>query len=104
MRSGLRFRSELLRTLETSEQTDRLVSPTAMAVATAVIEATDRALHESEGAGALQAEEGLAAAEDGSSIKEKSVGDYVTALDLSLDRHLSRALEAIKEIDRKSVV
>ncbi len=96
MRSGLRFRSELLRTLETSEQTDRLVSPTAMAVATAVIEATDRALHESEGAGALQAEEGPAAVKDGSSIKEKSVGDYVTALDLSLDRHLSRALEAIK--------
>ena len=96
MRSGLRFRSELLRTLETSEQTDRLVSSTAMAVATAVIEATDRALHESEGAGALQAEEGPAAVEDGSLIKEKSVGDYVTALDLSLDRHLSRALEAIK--------
>ena len=98
MRSGLRFRSELLRTLETSEQTDRLVSPTAMAVATAVIEATDRALHESEGAGAMQAEEGPAAVKDGSSIKEKSVGDYVTALDLSLDRHLSRALEAIKEM------
>jgi fructose-1,6-bisphosphatase/inositol monophosphatase family enzyme len=96
MRSGLRFRSELLRTLETSEQTDRLVSATAMAVATAVIEATDRALHESEGAGALQAEEVPAAVKDGSSIKEKSVGDYVTALDLSLDRHLSRALEAIK--------
>ncbi len=98
MRSGLRFRSELLRTLETSEQTDRLVSSTAMAVATAVIEATDRALHESEGAGALQAEEGAAEVKDGSSIKEKSVGDYVTALDLSLDRHLSRALEAIKEM------
>jgi len=98
MRSGLRFRSELLRTLETSEQTDRLVSSTAMAVATAVIEATDRALHESEGVGDLQAEESPAAVADGSSIKEKSVGDYVTALDLSLDRHLSRALEAIKEM------
>jgi fructose-1,6-bisphosphatase/inositol monophosphatase family enzyme len=96
MRSGLRFRSELLRTLETSEQTDRLVSSTAMAVATAVIEATDRALHESEGVGDLPAEESPAAVADGSSIKEKSVGDYVTALDLSLDRHLSRALEAIK--------
>jgi fructose-1,6-bisphosphatase/inositol monophosphatase family enzyme len=98
MRSGLRFRSELLRTLETSEPTDRLVSSTAMAVATAVIEATDRALHESVGAGDLQAEEGPAAVADTSSIKEKSVGDYVTALDLSLDRHLSRALETIKEM------
>ena len=101
MRSGLRFRPELLRTLETAEQTDRLVSATAMAVASAVIEATDRALHESERAGDRLAAEGLDSAGDcssTSSIKEKSVGDYVTALDLSLDHHLSRALMAIREM------
>jgi fructose-1,6-bisphosphatase/inositol monophosphatase family enzyme len=96
MRSGLRFRPELLRTLETVEQTDRLVSATAMAVASAVIEATDIALRENEGAGDRQAAEGPASVTGGSSIKEKSVGDYVTALDLSLDRHLSRALTAIR--------
>jgi len=104
MRSGLRFRPELLRALETAEHTDRLVSATAMAVASAVIEATDRALHESERAGDREAAEGPASVGDGSSassapsIKEKSVGDYVTALDLSLDRHLSGALMAIREM------
>jgi fructose-1,6-bisphosphatase/inositol monophosphatase family enzyme len=41
---------------------------------------------------------GLAHQTDGSPIKEKSVGDYVTALDMSLDRHLTRALTAIHEM------
>jgi len=98
MRSGLRFRHELLRTLETAEKTDRLVSAAALAMANAVIDATDRALRESEAAGDGQAAEGPVPAADASSIKEKSVGDYVTALDLSLDRHLSRALTAIREM------
>jgi fructose-1,6-bisphosphatase/inositol monophosphatase family enzyme len=98
MRSGLRFRHELLRTLETAAQTDQLVSTSAVAVASAVIEATDSALRENEGAGDREAAEGPASLTGGSSIKEKSVGDYVTALDLSLDRHLSRALTAIRKM------
>ncbi len=91
MRSGLRFRHELLCALETAAQTDRLVSAAALSAANAVIDATDAALRESAAAGNGQAAEG-------SSIKEKSVGDYVTALDLSLDRHLSRALTAIRKM------
>ena len=98
MRSGLRFLHELLRTLEAAEKTDRLVSAAALAMANAVIDATDRALRENEAAGDGQAAEGPVPAADASSIKEKSVGDYVTALDLSLDRHLSRALTAIREM------
>jgi fructose-1,6-bisphosphatase/inositol monophosphatase family enzyme len=98
MRSGLRFRHDLLRTLETAEQTDRLVSAAALALASTVIDATDRALAESEAAGERQAAEDAAPAAEGLAIKEKSVGDYVTALDLSLDRHLSRALAAIRDM------
>jgi len=95
MRFGLRFRSDLLRSLEAAEQTNRLVSTTARELAAAVIEATDAALRESD---TLQAEHGKGEASspaDGPAITEKSVGDYVTALDLSLDRHLSRELAAI---------
>jgi fructose-1,6-bisphosphatase/inositol monophosphatase family enzyme len=98
MRSGLRFRSELLRTLEKAERTDRLVSAEAVAVASAVIDATDKALRESEVAVGRQAADGPDPAETGPAIKEKSVGDYVTALDLSLDRHISLAIRAIKEM------
>ena len=98
MRSGLRFRSELLRTVETATKADRLVSAAAVAVAAEVIEATDKALLENHAAVAEQIAGGAAHTSDGSPIKEKSVGDYVTALDLSLDRHLSRVLKSIRDI------
>lgn len=102
MRSGLRFRSELLRTLETAESVDRLVSAAAVEIACVVVEAADRALRENDTAGGRHAAEGATASGEGLSskekIKEKSVGDYVTALDLSLDRHLGLALAAIRAI------
>jgi fructose-1,6-bisphosphatase/inositol monophosphatase family enzyme len=101
MRPGLRFRSELLRAIETAAHDHRLMSAAALDVANAVIEATDKALLENHAAAAAPANapagDGPApATPDGSAIKEKSVGDYVTALDLSLDRHLSRAISAIR--------
>jgi len=95
MRFGLRCRSELLRALETAADADRFVSAAAVAMAGAVIEATDRALLENNAAAADGASSDIACETEGSPIKEKSVGDYVTALDLSLDRHLSRALASI---------
>jgi fructose-1,6-bisphosphatase/inositol monophosphatase family enzyme len=98
MRSGLRFRSDLLRSLELADRTERLVSAAATEVAAAVIEATDRALRESDAEGGEPAAGGLAVAKNGLPIKEKSVGDYVTALDLGLDRHLTRALVAIRDL------
>jgi len=55
-------------------------------------------LLENHAATAERGDGGLASVTDGSPIKEKSVGDYVTALDLSLDRHLSRTLAAIRDI------
>jgi len=97
MQSGLRFHSELLRSLETADRMDRGVSAVAVDIACAVIEATDRALRESYTAADDQTA-GEPAAVDDDSIKEKSVGDYVTALDLSLDRHLSGALTAIRKM------
>lgn len=98
MRSGSTFQSELLRTLETAAQAERLVSSAAVAMAVAVIEATDSALLENREVAADHVAGGHAPVSDGSPIKEKSVGDYVTALDLSLDRHLSRALVAVRDI------
>ena len=98
MRSGLRCRSELLHAIDTTAYADRLVSAGALALAAAVIEATDKALLENNAAVADQAADELAHETDGSPIKEKSVGDYVTALDMSLDRHLTRALTAIREM------
>lgn len=98
MRSGLRFRSDLLRGLEAAHRTDRQVSAAALEVATAVIEAADRALRESDIEREGSAAGDRAAAQDGAAIKEKSVGDYVTALDLGLDRHLTRALTAIRDL------
>ena len=98
MRSGLRCRSELFHAIDTAAHADRLVSAGALALAGAVIEATDKALLENNAAVADQAADGLAHETDGSPIKEKSVGDYVTALDMSLDRHLTRALTAIREM------
>ena len=98
MRSGLRFRHELLRSLEAAAQTDRAVSAEALALAGSVIDATDRALRENAASGDSLAGGGSAGAADCSSIKEKSIGDYVTALDLSLDRHLGRAIAAIRDL------
>ena len=98
MRSGLPFRSDLLRSVEAAERTDRPLSAAAMDIARAVIEAADAALLENDSQAAGHGVGGLSSAGDGRSITEKSVGDYVTALDLSLDRHLSGALTAIKPI------
>jgi fructose-1,6-bisphosphatase/inositol monophosphatase family enzyme len=98
MRFGLRCRSELLRAIETAADADRLVSAAAVAMASAVVEATHMALLENNAAAADAAATGLVRETDGSPIKEKSVGDYVTALDLSLDRHLSRALASISDL------
>ena len=98
MRSGLRFRPELLRTLEAAGQTDGPVSAAAVALAGSIIDATDRALRESEPAGIRPATEGAGLAADRASIKEKSLGDYVTALDLSLDRHLGQTLASIRDL------
>lgn len=96
MRSGLRFRSELLRTLEAAESVDGIVSAAAVEIACVVVEAADRALRDNDTAGGRHgAAEGVSSKEG---IKEKSVGDYVTALDLSLDRHLGRGLTAIRAI------
>ncbi|MFM7290521.1 MAG: inositol monophosphatase family protein [Planctomycetia bacterium] len=93
MPAGLQFRSHLLRSLEAAHRTERLVSAAAVEVAGAVIEATDLALRETD------AEQGgPAAPKDSVPIKEKSVGDYVTALDLCLDRHLCRVLKAIRDL------
>jgi len=98
MRSGLRFRSDLLRSLEVAERTDRLVSAGAREIATAVIEATDVALRDNDTHDTGHETGGASALTRGLSVTEKSVGDYVTALDLSLDRHLSRALTAIHSV------
>jgi len=98
MRFGLRCRSELLRAIETAADADRLVSDAAVAMAGAVIDATDRALLENGEAAADGASGEIARETDGSPIQEKSVGDYVTALDLSLDRQLSRVLASISEL------
>ena len=98
MRSGLRFRSDLLRSLEAAERTDRLVSAAALTMASAVIEATDTALRENGTRDVGHNAGESSSPTDRLSITEKSVGDYVTALDLSLDRHLSRTLTAIKAV------
>ena len=102
MRSGLPFRSDLLRSVETVGRTDRPLAAAALDMARAVIEATDGALRENDsqvaGQGVGELSSGLSSGVDGRSITEKSVGDYVTALDLSLDRHLSRALTAINPV------
>lgn len=98
MQSGLRFRSDLLRSLETADHSERLVSAATLEVAVAVIEAADRSLRESDMEDGDQAAGGPPAATSGMPIKQKSVGDYVTALDLGLDRHLTRALVAIRDL------
>jgi fructose-1,6-bisphosphatase/inositol monophosphatase family enzyme len=98
MRSGLRFRSDLLRSLEFAERTDRLVSAGARDIATAVIDATDMALREHDAQDQGRGAGGSSSPFCDPSITEKSVGDYVTALDLSLDQHLSRALTAINAV------
>ncbi|NCY01612.1 MAG: hypothetical protein EBX36_01560 [Planctomycetia bacterium] len=94
MHSGLRFRAELLTGVEAACRGPRPHSAATRDLAVAVIEATDHALRESEA---------LAAAGDAGQpvavgIVEKSVGDYVTALDLGLDRQLGRVLTAIRGV------
>ena len=102
MRSGLRFRSDLLRGLEAAGHAKRPVSASAIEVANAVIEAADQALRESGTVRQANAAEAVAQGRDvtpiSEEIKEKSVGDYVTALDLGLDRHLTRGLTAIRDL------
>lgn len=102
MLTGLPFRTEMLRTLEMAERSGRPVSSAVVELASGVIEATDRALRENAtfagGATVEPAPVADRSIADGfrDTIKEKSVGDYVTALDLSLDRHLSRVLASIR--------
>jgi fructose-1,6-bisphosphatase/inositol monophosphatase family enzyme len=98
MRPGLPFRSHLLRSLEAADHTERPVSAAVVEVAGAVIEAADHALRETDSDEGGSAAGGTDARQEGVPIKEKSVGDYVTALDLRLDRHLSRALTAIRNL------
>lgn len=98
MRTGLPFRSELLRSLEADQRSDRLISTAARDLATAVIEAADAALRESGPWDAGHAAGELSSFADAPSLTEKSVGDYVTDLDLCLDRHLTRGLTAINAI------
>jgi fructose-1,6-bisphosphatase/inositol monophosphatase family enzyme len=94
MHAGLWSRSLLLDSLEAPADPNASLSAAAKAVAAAVIEATDRAL----------AEEAVAGATTGSTtppseqIKQKAIGDYVTAFDMALDRQLTRALEGLAAI------
>jgi len=98
MHAGLRFRSDLLLALEAGPDVGaraaRPLSAAARDLAGAVIDATDRALREIDAGGTDVAGPGRGRSQ-GVAIVEKSVGDYVTALDLELDRHLTRALLGI---------
>ena len=89
MHAGLRHRSDLLRALDDADRADVSLSAAALALARTVIDATDKSLQET-------AQDPADGAEAG--IKLKSVGDYVTALDLNLDRHLSRELMAMSDL------
>ena len=91
---GLPFKAELLRSLQSSDLVVGEYSAFLVETAVQVIHATDHALREIE---QVRAGTGL----DGGfgSHVQKSVGDFVTALDLCLDRHLGRALTNLKQIE-----
>ena len=107
-RSGRLFRSEFLRCLESLDREELPFSPHVVETARQVIQAADRALLEvanersqtsaGEGSNSETNAPKSASQSNPSGISEKSVGDFVTALDLSLDRHLTQALSVIKEI------
>lgn len=94
MHSGLWSRSLLLDSLEAPGDAGGTISAAAKEAAVAVIEATDRALAEEAGVGSGTAGSGPPEAQ----IKQKAIGDYVTAFDMALDRQLTRALEGLAGI------
>jgi fructose-1,6-bisphosphatase/inositol monophosphatase family enzyme len=104
MLTGLRCRSELLSGLEAAARMKRPMSAAVLELARTVIDATDQALRESETHGENRDALGMPSLGEADGFewkekfKEKSVGDYVTALDLSLDHHLGRALAAVKAL------
>jgi len=94
MHAGLWSRPLLLASLDAATDACSALSAAAKEAAVAVIAATDRALAEEFGAPSGTA----AGVPPGEQIKQKAIGDYVTAFDLALDRQLTRALEGLAAI------
>lgn len=95
MHAGLWSRSLLLDSLDDPADAGCPLSVAARELAVAVIEATDRALAEEASPAAGTAAGGGPPAEQ---IKQKAIGDYVTAFDMALDRQLSRSLGGLAAI------